>query len=134
MRSLTVMYDASCPVCRAARLWLMAQRQIVPITFEAAGSAAIARRFGFLDPEQTQRDITVVGIDENGTAHVFTKERAWIVVLWATESWRSKSYWLAQPGREGLARDIASGADHLRRWIGGSRPYSERCGETCDAG
>lgn len=144
MRSLTVLYDAGCPVCRAARLWVSAQRQLVPVSFEAAGSSAIRRRFPFVDPEQSRRDITVIGLDERGTAHVFSKERAWIMVLWSLSGWRDRAFWLAQPGHEGLAKGIATGGDKLRRWFsadqpaggrfGDDQPYAEPCGEACATG
>ena len=33
MRSLTVLYDAGCPICRAARRWLAGRPQVVPLEF-----------------------------------------------------------------------------------------------------
>jgi predicted DCC family thiol-disulfide oxidoreductase YuxK len=45
VRSLTVLYDARCGLCSAARRWLEEQRQLVPLELLPAGSEDARRRF-----------------------------------------------------------------------------------------
>ncbi|MEK8107718.1 DCC1-like thiol-disulfide oxidoreductase family protein [Micromonospora sp. M12] len=52
----TVLFDAACPLCRAARRWLSSRAQLVPLEFVPAGSAEARRRFPGLDHDATLRD------------------------------------------------------------------------------
>lgn len=48
LRQVTVLYDARCNLCRAARSWLERQDQLVPLEFLSAGSPEAERRYPFL--------------------------------------------------------------------------------------
>ncbi|MEV4757091.1 DCC1-like thiol-disulfide oxidoreductase family protein [Micromonospora sp. NPDC049559] len=108
--TLTVLYDAGCPVCRTARRWLAAQAQLVPLEFVAAGSAEARRRFPGLDHGATLRDITVVA----DTGAVYTGDGAWLACLWALHGYRATAETLARPRLRPVARRIVTAASALR--------------------
>lgn len=93
VRSLTVLYDANCPLCVHIRHWLMGQHQIVPIALVPAASVEARRRFPRLDHASTLREITVVG----DTGHVWTGTDAFIMCLWALTAHRPRAVWLSTP-------------------------------------
>jgi AcrR family transcriptional regulator len=78
MRSVTVRYDASRPPCRRAREWLLPQQRLVALSFVAAASEEVWRRFPALDHSATLGDLT--GIGDDGA--VYPAERAWVLCLW----------------------------------------------------
>jgi predicted DCC family thiol-disulfide oxidoreductase YuxK len=110
MKSLSVLYDAGCPICRAARRWLAARPQLVPLEFLAAGSDAARRRFPGLDHDATLRDITVVA----DTGEVYVGDGAWLACLWALESHRDLAYRLGQPHLLPVARAVVAAASAAR--------------------
>ena len=81
---LTVLYDASCSICRAARDWIRAEPKYIAIDFVAAGSDAARRRFPGLDHEKTLTDVTA--IDDAGNVYVGAK--TWLMCLWALKAYR----------------------------------------------
>jgi predicted DCC family thiol-disulfide oxidoreductase YuxK len=111
-RSLTVLYDANCPVCRQARRWVDRQRQLVPIRFVPAGSPVARRRFPDLDPGSTLIDVTVV----TDTGAVLRGDRAWIAVLWAIQRTRSRAVRLARGGDARAFRGVKGATDAIRRF------------------
>lgn len=110
---LTVLYDASCPLCRSARRWLGRQPARVTLDFEEAGSETARRLFPGLDHDATLRDITVVA----DTAAVYVGDAAWLICLWALDSYRATSLRLAQPGMRGAARQVVAMASATRAWL-----------------
>jgi predicted DCC family thiol-disulfide oxidoreductase YuxK len=129
---LTVLFDASCGLCRTARSWLAGRPQLVPLEFVAAGSDEARRRYPALEVQQTLADITVVA-DDGG---VYTGDAAWIICLWALDGYRGLAARLAQPHLRPLARQVAASAGSVRealrrRRTGGDR-YGRDCGGTCD--
>ncbi|MGI5238206.1 thiol-disulfide oxidoreductase DCC family protein [Dactylosporangium sp. CA-139066] len=125
---LTVLYDASCGLCRTARSWLAGRSQLVPLEFVAAGSDEARRRYPALEVEQTLADITVVA-DDGG---VYTGDAAWIMCLWALEGYRGLAARLAQPHLRPLARQVARSAGSLREALKRRDGYGRDCGGTCD--
>ena len=83
-RSLTVLYDERCPLCRRLKAWLAGQATLVPIRFAAAGGEVARRRYPALDHERTTTVLTV--ITERG--EVYEGERAWLVCGWALPGWQ----------------------------------------------
>jgi len=83
-RSLTVLYDERCPLCRRLKAWLAGQATLVPVRFVPAGGEAARRRFPELDHERTTTVLTVV--TERG--EVYEGERAWLVCGWALPAWQ----------------------------------------------
>ncbi|HTJ34079.1 MAG TPA: DUF393 domain-containing protein [Dactylosporangium sp.] len=134
---LTVLYDASCGLCRTARSWLAGRSQLVPLEFLAAGSDEARRRYPALEVEQTLADITVVA-DDGG---VYTGDAAWLMCLWALDGYRGLAARLAQPHLRPLARQVAASAGSLRTALrrreaaadgSGTDGYGRDCGGTCD--
>ena len=108
---LTVLYDAGCSLCRAARDWLAAQPQWVELVFVPAGSAEALRRFPGLTAEETLRELHVVDADGG----VYGGADAWLMCLWALEHYRSLSLSFARPGRRQLAERFVG-------WVARHRP------------
>lgn len=101
MKTLHVLYDGECGLCRACRTWLSDQRKYVALEFHAAQDPATARRFGdlaSLAPEE------LVVVDEAG--RVYRHAPAWVMVLWALKRYRSLAGTLASPALMPLARRI----------------------------
>ncbi|GGM61520.1 thiol-disulfide oxidoreductase DCC family protein [Dactylosporangium sucinum] len=117
---LTVLYDASCGLCRTARAWLAARAQLVPLEFVAAGSTEARRRYPALDVRDTLADITVVA-DDGG---VYTGDGAWLICLWALDDYRGLAARLAEPSMHPLARAVVATAARVRN-------YGRDCDGTC---
>lgn len=107
---LTVLYDAHCPLCRAARRWLATRSQLVPLEFVPAGSIEARQRFPGLDPDATLRDLTVVA----DTGEVYAGDGAWLVCLWALRGHRAMAERLAQPHLLPVARRVVATASSIR--------------------
>ncbi len=114
-RRLTVLYDASCALCRRARGWLMRQRQLVPLEFVAAASNEARRRFPELDSRETMKELHVV--DELG--RVYRGEKAWLICLWALDEYRGWSLRIAEPPH--IQR-----AERFVRWVASRRHFFGR--------
>jgi predicted DCC family thiol-disulfide oxidoreductase YuxK len=110
VRSLTVLYDAGCALCRSARHWLESRVQLVPLTFVPAGSEEARRRFPGLDHDETLRDITVVA----DSGDVYVGDGAWLACLWALAGYRELADHLAQPDLLPLARRAVAAAATVR--------------------
>jgi predicted DCC family thiol-disulfide oxidoreductase YuxK len=110
IRSLTVLYDAACPLCRHVRGWLERQRQLVPLEFVAAGSEQAEQRYPGLDHARTLREITV--ISDGG--EVYEAAEAWVVCLWALKRHRAMSHRLSTPAGARLARGAVLAAAKWR--------------------
>lgn len=93
MQSLTVLYDARCPLCCRARAWLAQEPAYLPLYFIAAGSDEAMQRFPALDHTATLREITVVG--DGG--EVYYGAKAWLICLWALRDYRAWSLRLSTP-------------------------------------
>jgi predicted DCC family thiol-disulfide oxidoreductase YuxK len=111
MTGLTVLYDATCPVCRRARRFVERQPTYVPVSFLAAGGFAARRRFPTLDPASTRRTITVVADD----GAVYRGDAAWIAVLWAVASTRKLANDVAVGRRRFLFGSVKGAAEWVRR-------------------
>ncbi len=110
IRSLTVLYDAACPLCRHVRGWLERQWQLVPLEFVAAGSEQAEQRYPGLDHARTLREITV--ISDGG--EVYEAAEAWVVCLWALKHHRAMSHRLSTPAGARLARSAVLAAAKWR--------------------
>ena len=136
--SLTVLYDAGCPLCRRFREWLERQPLIVPVRLVPAGSPRARDLFPTLDHARTLREITVVGDDGS----LWTNEHAWVMCLWATRSHRVLAERLARPAWLPLARGAACTAAGIRHLLGstssaggdgGGGDYADGCAGSCAA-
>lgn len=91
MRALTVLYDASCDICSAAREWIEREPHYIPVYFMAAGSEEARTRFPDLDHDATLREVTA--IDDGGG--VYRGTSAWVMCLWVLPAYRT---WAARIG------------------------------------
>ena len=130
MKTLHVLYDDTCGLCRASRDWLQAQRKYVALEFHAAQDPRTARRFpglASLEPEEL-----VVVSDTGG---VYRHARAWVMVLWALKRYRSLADTLATPPLMPLARRIitmvSTNRHRLSRWLGLAVPGPACADGTC---
>jgi predicted DCC family thiol-disulfide oxidoreductase YuxK len=110
MDRLTVLYDARCELCCAARDWLSAQETHVPIELVAAGSEEVRTRFPELNHDETCGRLTAVGDDGS----VYHDDKAWIVSLWTTRRIKHRASRLSAPGIRAATRGVTS-------WIGNHR-------------
>jgi len=107
---LLVLYDAGCPLCRAARRWLASRAQLVPLHFLPAGSPEARRLLPGLDHDATRRDVTVVA----DTGEVYVGDAAWLACLWALVNYRDMAGRLAQPHLLPMARTMIAAAAAVR--------------------
>ncbi|MFL6113569.1 MAG: thiol-disulfide oxidoreductase DCC family protein [Catenulispora sp.] len=128
VRGLTVLYDSQCRLCRAVCDWLGRQRQLVPLTFVPAGSAAARQRYPGLDHDATLAEITVIG--DGG--QIFTGDAAWIACLWALAKHRRLARRLATPAGRPLARAAVLVAARLRASLTDAGPPTGCAGGACD--
>lgn len=127
VRELTVLYDAGCRLCRAARAWLDRRDQLVPLRFLPAGSAQARQRFPGLDHPATLREITVVA----DTGQLWVGDGAWLTCLWALAGYRDLSHRLASPRLRPLARTVVTTAGRVRDRQYGGRDDRAGCADHC---
>ncbi|HVM28804.1 MAG TPA: DUF393 domain-containing protein [Mycobacteriales bacterium] len=120
---VTVLYDASCHLCRRARAWLQRQPQAVALEFLPAASEQARRRYPFLDPQMTLEDLTVVG--DGG--EVWVGAKAWVVCLWALEGRQGLARRLSSPAVMPKARSVIDFVSRHRRTLAS---YGDSCGCT----
>jgi predicted DCC family thiol-disulfide oxidoreductase YuxK len=123
--SFTVLYDADCPLCRAAHRWLAGRAPLVPLEFVAAGSAEARRRFPDLDHAATLRDLTVIA----DTGAVYVHDGAWLACLWALADYRGMADRLGSPALLPAARRFIAAAAAVR-----GRTRQADYGDVCDDG
>ena len=122
MRRLTVLYDRRCELCREARWWLQRQQQLVPIDYVVAGSEELRRRYPGLDPEDTLRQLTVVGDDRA----VYRGGKAWVMCLWALAEYREWAIKLSAPHLLPVAERTFRWLSKRRRRLGALARFSRR--------
>lgn len=114
MRTLTVLYDPTCPLCRKAADWLASQDMYVAIAFVPAGSPAARSAFPGIDHEATRNTLTVIG--DGG--EVYYDERGWLMCLWATRKHRAMALRFSQPGMQGAAKRFVLWVSRHRQGLG----------------
>ncbi|MFC7534432.1 thiol-disulfide oxidoreductase DCC family protein [Actinoplanes sp. GCM10030250] len=124
--SFTVLYDAACPLCRAAHRWLAGRLQLVPLTFVPAASPEARLRFPGLDHAATLRDLTLIA----DTGEVYAGDGAWLACLWALADYRALAERLSTPALLPVARRVIATASAVR--LSTRTPgYGDVCDETC---
>ncbi len=122
VRSLTVLYDAHCGVCREARAWLERQPAFVPLEFLGAASPAARERFPALDHADTLRRLTVV----SDAGAIYRGTSAWLMLLWALREWRERAITFAWAPLRPLVGAAFALISALRR--------TTRCDGACGVG
>ncbi len=138
--AFTVLYDAGCPICRAARQWLSGRAQLVPLEFVPAGSEEARRRFVGLDHQATLLDLTVVGDDGS----FYVGDGAWVACLWALADYRGMAERISSLALLPTARKFIAAASAVRARTrspladgpgdprpGGTGYYGDVCDDRC---
>lgn len=120
-RSLTVVYDGECVLCRRSVHWLSQQRQAVPIRSIAASAPEAVERFGHI-PNYGD-DMIVAAAD--GRTWVGPPD-AYLAVMWAIPHLRAPSYLLAIRPLKPIVRRVFQVVTGNRQAIG------SLLGETCE--
>jgi predicted DCC family thiol-disulfide oxidoreductase YuxK len=102
MKCLYVLFDAECELCVRCRNWLMKQSAFVPLVFIAFQSNEAQRRFPGIEALKPGEQLLVIS-DEGA---VYRGAHAWIMCLWALESYREHAQRLANPVLLPLARTV----------------------------
>lgn len=97
MKSMDVLYDSRCGLCRRAVSVLRHEPKYVDLRFRARQTPLVSERFGELFRDD---DELVVVAD---TGEVYRGTSAWIMVLYAMKRYRGLSLRLASPSWRGLA-------------------------------
>ena len=125
MNSLTVLYDADCPVCVRCRAWMEQQPAYVPLEFLPCRSREAQRRYG--DVPWLGAELVVV----SDRGEVWAGPAAFLVALWALEGYREWSYRLSGPSFSSMAERFFVALSHRRKWLAGwlahPRCTSDRC-------
>ncbi|MBI2705248.1 MAG: DUF393 domain-containing protein [Actinobacteria bacterium] len=111
-RTLTVVYDETCELCRRAREWLATQPSHVQIELLAAGSSEAKRRYGELP--WLGRELVVV--DEAGNTWI--GPAAFLVAIWSTRRYRRWAFRLSEPAFAPMAERFFHLISAQRRRIG----------------
>ena len=126
-KSLTILYDESCGLCRRAKDWLLTQPCRLPVELLPAGAPTVRSRFAAVEP-WLGRELVVV--DDRGRAWVGPP--AFLMCLWATARYRSVSHSFARPSRAPLAeRFFRLVSDKRSRFTWAKPPEVDDC-SWCD--
>jgi len=116
MKSLTVIYDPECGLCRLAKRWLTDQPRYLPMNFMPRTwvhdlQPALAKSLGGGD------DLVVV----SDAGEIWRGDTAFIMCLWATRRYRRLAVRLARPGLRPIARKafgwVSANRRGLSNWI-----------------
>lgn len=117
MRSLYVLYDEKCELCKRLKDWLMGQRTWIGVGVIPAGSARAKAMFPGLESIASSTDLVVV----SDAGEVYLNNHAWIMCLYALEEYRDWAMRLASPLLLPLARQafdaLSKNRGTLSRWI-----------------
>ena len=127
-RSITVVYDETCELCRHARRWLEGQKTYVPLQFAAAQDPNTRVRFGA--GPWLGEELVVVADD----GRVWVGPAAFITAMWATKRYRNWSYRLSGDTFSGLARHVFHTVTAERGRISGLLRHHVCEGESCLVG
>lgn len=110
MNALTVFYDERCELCRRCREWLCRQPAYVRLDFVPLQSPLLEQRYPGLAAFCPEREILVV--DDRGG--IYRGGGAWLMCLWATQTYREWAGRLAHPALFPLVRKFCTLVSHNR--------------------
>lgn len=102
MKTLTVLFDTRCALCRRCREWLGRQPAYLELEFLPSSSSEVERRFPELTRTDQPEELVVVS-DEGG---VYRGPVAFIMCLYALKEYRELSLWLSRPALLPMARGM----------------------------
>jgi predicted DCC family thiol-disulfide oxidoreductase YuxK len=125
MKRLTILYDASCPICVRCRDWLATQPAFVELELLPSASSEAVRRYG----EVPWLGAELVVVSDEGA--VWVGAAAFLVALWSLEDYREWSYRLSGDSFSKMAERFFVALSHKRKWLAGwlahPRCTSDRC-------
>ena len=113
MHTLYILYDARCGICTSVKDWLVRQPSYVALRLVAQDSAEARERFPMFAPDNlTSDNLTSDNLASDkqelvvvaDTGEVWTRDRAWIMCLWALCEFREWAVRLRSPALLPLAR------------------------------
>jgi len=120
MKSLYVLYDEHCELCKRLKDWLLGQRSWIALGLIPAGSARAKARFPGLEQVAGTSDLVVV----SDAGEVYLNNHAWIMCLYALDEYRDWALRLASPLLLPFARRafeaLSKNRSTISRWIGAS--------------
>jgi predicted DCC family thiol-disulfide oxidoreductase YuxK len=122
MKTLTILYDENCNLCRRIKAWLQTQSKYVDLDFIPAGSDAARRRYPQLDHAATLKELTVVSDEGN----YYRGEKGWLMCLWALRNYRGWAIRFSSPEMAPMARRLVAKVSSLRFRFGNTAPRTER--------
>jgi len=125
MERLTVLYDASCPLCVRCRDWLERQPAYVALELLPAQSPEAQRRYGAVPWLGAE----LVVVSEAG--EVWAGPAAFIMALWSLEGYREWAYRLSGESFSSMAERFFLSLSSKRRWIAGWLTHPECNGDRC---
>jgi predicted DCC family thiol-disulfide oxidoreductase YuxK len=120
-RSLTILFDPGCALCRRCRAWMLTQPSYLPLRFMACTGPEAQARFGAIP--WLGDELVVVG----DRGEVWAGAAAFLVCLWALPAWRPWSYRLAAPAFAPLAERFFQLLSSRRRGL--AALVDHRCAE-----
>ena len=127
MRTLTVLYDASCELCLRCREWMESQRSFIALEFVASVSDEAKSRFGAVP--SSGAELVVVADD----GRVWVGSAAFVVCLWALGDWREWSYRFAAPELAPIAERFFRVLSAKRRKLGALLSHQPCASDACPA-
>ena len=116
MRTLTVLYDAACPLCVRCRDWMQGQAAYVTLELLPSDGPEATRRYRGVP----RVGVELVVISDEG--QVWIGAPAFLLCLWALVEWREWSYRLSGPAFLPLAERFFTMLSSRRRsiaaWLG----------------
>lgn len=118
MKTLYVLYDERCAICKRLKEWLLVQRSWIGLSMVPAGSARAKAMFPALEQIAGASDLVVI----SDAGEVYLNNHAWIMCLYALEDYRYWAMRLASPLLLPLARQafetLSKNRQAVSRWIG----------------
>src|SRR5579864_5165026 len=113
MRTLYLLYDERCELCRRLKEWLAQQETWLELRLIPSASAEVLQMFPGLDRVATADDL--VAISDQG--EVYLNNRAWIMCLYALVGYREWAWRLSHPLLLPLARQAFAAVSRNRHAI-----------------
>jgi predicted DCC family thiol-disulfide oxidoreductase YuxK len=117
MKTLYVLYDERCALCKQLKEWLLVQRSWIGLSLIPAGSPRAKAMFPALEKIAGSNDLVVI----SDLGEVYLNNHAWIMCLYALEEYRNWALRLASPLLLPLARQafktLSKNRQTISRWI-----------------
>jgi predicted DCC family thiol-disulfide oxidoreductase YuxK len=127
MNRLTILYDASCPICVRCAHWLAREPSYLPLELLSSSSEDALRRYG----EVPWLGAELVVVSDSG--EVWAGPAAFIVALWALRDYREWSYRLSGESFSKMAERFFVALSHRRKWLAGWLAHPRCTDDRCHA-